>query len=244
MRILVFSAHSADYCARAGGTIVKHIRAGAEVRVVALSYGERSESAGLYANGAKPSLEEVKAIRHADASRAAEVLGAEIRFLDWGDYSFDFSQNRAKLLAEEIRSYRPSAILTQHGPDPISPDHEVTWRLVQRAAIMAQAHGLESDYPRAEPAPIFLFEATNPLVELEGFCPDFYVDITDVWEVKLKAVQEYAVAQAFLIPRYTDVAKRRALQARFLTGCDDVLYAEAFARTTPWVGDCLPLNLT
>ena len=41
MRILVFSAHSADYCARAGGTIVKHIRAGARVT---LSYAKRDEN--------------------------------------------------------------------------------------------------------------------------------------------------------------------------------------------------------
>ena len=242
MRILVFSAHCGDYCARAGGTIAKHVRAGAEVRVVVLSYGERSESAGLYAEGRKPSLEEVKDVRRNDATRAAEILGAEIRFLDWGDYSFDYSQERAKLLAEEIREFGPNGIITNYGPDLVSVDHEITWRLVGRAAYMATAHGLESDYPRASPTPVFLFEATNPLVELEGFCPDFYVDITDVWDVKLKALQEYAVAQAFLIPRYTDVAKRRALQARSLTGRDDILYAEGYERTSPWVGEYLPLN--
>ena len=71
MRILVISAHCGDYCARAGGTIAKHVRAGAEVRVVVLSYGERSESAGLYAEGRKPSLEEVKDVRRNDAIRAA-----------------------------------------------------------------------------------------------------------------------------------------------------------------------------
>jgi len=53
MRLLVFSAHSADFCSRAGGTIAKYAASGAQVRVVCLTYGERSESGGLYAGGAK-----------------------------------------------------------------------------------------------------------------------------------------------------------------------------------------------
>jgi len=61
MRILVFSAHVADFCSRAGGTLARHVRAGDRAKVVALTYGERSESGGLYAAGARPPLEEVKA---------------------------------------------------------------------------------------------------------------------------------------------------------------------------------------
>jgi 4-oxalomesaconate hydratase len=43
LRILVFSAHAADFCSRSGGTIARHVGLGAVVRVVALSFGERSE---------------------------------------------------------------------------------------------------------------------------------------------------------------------------------------------------------
>ena len=80
MRILVFSAHPADFCSRAGGTIAKHVRAGAQVRVVSLTYGERSESGGLFAEGARPPLDEVRAVRHEEGTRAAGILGAEIAF--------------------------------------------------------------------------------------------------------------------------------------------------------------------
>jgi len=44
MKILVFSAHAADFCTRAGGTIAKHVQNGDTVYVIALSDGERSES--------------------------------------------------------------------------------------------------------------------------------------------------------------------------------------------------------
>ncbi|MDP3063221.1 MAG: PIG-L deacetylase family protein [Chloroflexota bacterium] len=242
MKVLVFSAHCADFCSRAGGTIAKYVRKGDAVRVVVLSYGERSESGGLYAGGAKPALEEVGRIRHEEATRVASILGAEIRFLDWGDLSFDYSADRAKRLADEIRSFQPDVMLTHHGPDLVSVDHDTTWRLAARATQMARMPGLESVHAPSGPAPLFLFEATVPLTELEGFNPDFYVDVTDVWKVKLEALEVFRPSQGFLASWYTDLAKRRAFQARTISGQSGIEYAEAFERTRPWVGTELPLD--
>lgn len=42
-RILVVSAHAADYVWRSGGTIAKYIKHGANVDVVVLSFGVRGE---------------------------------------------------------------------------------------------------------------------------------------------------------------------------------------------------------
>ncbi|MFP3897324.1 MAG: PIG-L deacetylase family protein [Anaerolineales bacterium] len=242
MRILVFSAHSADFCSRSGGTIARYTQERHEVRIVALSFGERSESGGLYGGEETPSLDQVRDIRQQEATQAAEILGAEIRFLNWGDLSFEYSSERAKQLAIEIRDFQPDAVLTHHGPDPQSVDHNTTFNLVTRATQMSGAPGLE-----AAPAPhrrpeLFLFEATIPLTELEGFNPDFYVDVTDVWDIKREALSAFHRAQGFLLPWYTDVAKRRAFQAQRLAGHTDIEYAEAFERTSPWVGKRLPLN--
>ena len=240
-RILVFSAHVADFCSRCGGTIAKHAQRGSAVRVVALTMGERSESGGLYAGGQKPPLAEIRALRREEATAAAQILGAEIVFLDWGDLCFDFTSERARRLAQEIRDFRPQAILTHHGPDPVSMDHDTTWRLALRAAQIARAPGLESELAPAGGAPLFLFEATIPLTEVEAFRPDVYVDITDVWELKRQALEAFARAQGFLEPWYTEVALRRGFQARRLAGDEGIRFAEAFERTLPWVGDHLPL---
>ena len=242
MKILVFSAHAADFCTRAGGTIAKHVQNGDTVYVIALSDGERSESGGLYQGSAQPSLDEVRAIRREEAANAAAILGAGLDFLGWNDLSFDYSVDLVKQLAEFIRAFAPDALLSHHGPDPVSMDHERTWQLVVNALQAATAPGLESDYPPAPRLPLFLFEATNPMTELEGFNPDFYVDITDTWDVKLKALQAYHRAQQFLEPAYTDVARRRAAQARFITDSSTIEYAEAFERMWPWVGQSLPMN--
>jgi 4-oxalomesaconate hydratase len=239
-RILVFSAHAADFCSRSGGTLHKHAQAGDAVRVVALTYGERSESGGLYADGAKPPLDEVRQIRHEETIEAAEILGVEVDFLDWADLSFEYSPQRAKTLAHEIRTFRPDVLLTHHGPDPISMDHDTTWRLVVRAAQLAAAQGLESDLAPVPRPQTYLFEATVPLTEAEGFVPELYVDVSDVWPVKVAAMEAFQRAQAFLVPWYTDVAERRAFQARQISNRTDIQYAEAFERVLPWVGDFLP----
>jgi 4-oxalomesaconate hydratase len=239
-RILVFTAHSADFCSRSGGTLHKHVKAGDAVRVVALTYGERSESGGLYAGGVTPPLDEVKQIRREETMQAAEILGVEIDFLDWEDLSFEYSPERAKQLAREIRSFRATLLLTHHGPDPISMDHDTTWRLSLRAAQMAAAPGLELDLPPVPRPQIYLFEATVPLTEAEGFVPDLYIDITDVWPVKIEAMEAFHRAQGFLTPWYTQVAERRAFQARQIARGSVAQYAEAFERVLPWVGDYLP----
>ncbi|NLG28613.1 MAG: PIG-L family deacetylase [Chloroflexi bacterium] len=241
MKILVFSAHSADFCSRAGGTLAKCARAGAQVRVVALTYGERSESGGLFADGARPPLDEVRAIRHKEATRAAAILGVDIAFLDWGDLSLEPVLPRTRALSEEIRAFQPDVLLTHHGPDPNSVDHEVTWQLVRRARQLAATVGLESPLPIAKPMPLFLFEATLPLTEVEGFAPDFYIDITSVWEQKVEALTAFARAQSFLVPWYTEAARSRGRQAATISGHSEIVYAEAFERTLPWVGDTLPL---
>jgi len=240
MRVMVFSAHSADFCSRAGGTIAKLTRDGADVKVVSLSYGERSESGGLYTGNQSYTLEEIRRIRHEEATAAAEILGAEIVFLDWGDFGFSFTPERAKELVHHIRAFKPDAILTHHGPDPVSVDHDSTYLLSRRATQMAGAPGLESEYAPHGCRNIFMYEATIPLTEVEGFNPDFYIDVSDVWPIKVKALEAFHRAQGFLLPWYTDVAKRRAFQASRLRR-GPIEYAEAFERAFPWVGDHLPL---
>src|ERR1700722_20945659 len=82
--VLVISAHAGDFVWRAGGAIALAAARGAAVTVLCLSYGERGESAKAWREGKQ--LAEIKAVRRAEASAAAEVLGAAIEFAGAGDY--------------------------------------------------------------------------------------------------------------------------------------------------------------
>src|SRR5678815_3089796 len=82
---LVITAHPGDFVWRAGGAIALHAKRGYSMQIVCLSFGERGESQFAWKK-AGVSLTEVKAGRRDEAQRAAEILGAEIEFLDAGDY--------------------------------------------------------------------------------------------------------------------------------------------------------------
>ncbi|MGH3316254.1 MAG: PIG-L deacetylase family protein [Nocardioidaceae bacterium] len=77
-RLLVVGAHSADFVWRSAGAIAAHTARGGEAIVVALSYGERGESGVLWKEEGQTE-ENVKRIRHEEASKAAEHRGNHAR---------------------------------------------------------------------------------------------------------------------------------------------------------------------
>ncbi|MCH8465466.1 MAG: PIG-L family deacetylase, partial [Roseinatronobacter sp.] len=88
---LVISAHAADFVWRCGGAIALHAQMGYQITVACLSFGERGESAKLWKEG--KTLDEVKAIRRAEAEGAAQVLGVHrLECFDLGDYPLHLEQ--------------------------------------------------------------------------------------------------------------------------------------------------------
>jgi len=232
--LLVVTAHVGDFVWRAGGAIALYAARGHAVNVVCLAYGERGESARYWRMGMN--LDEVKTARHGEAEKAAEVLGAGIQFLDADDYPLLDTPELADRLAVIYRETQPTVVLTHTERDPWNKDHEVAHQLTVRARIIAQAPGYR---PGGEPLgapPVFLFEPHQ--TEYSGFMPDVILDITDVWEKKLEAMQ-CMEGQTHLWDYYTDVAKRRGVQARRNSGPNLGLttdtMGEAYQRVYPQV---------
>lgn len=235
-RILVVSAHAADFVWRAGGAIALYASRGARVRVMCLSYGERGESQGLWKKEGM-TLEQVKQVRHEEASKATQVLGAEIRFFDAGDYPLKVTEELTDQLVQEFREFQPTAVLTHSLKDPYNGDHEATTRLTMNARVYAQAMGYPSEHKKHLGAPpVFLFEPHQ--TEMCDFKVDVLLDITPVWETKRKAM-ECMDAQEHLWNYYTDVAKRRGTQAVRNSGNKAIKYGEAYQRIYPQVTDVL-----
>lgn len=232
--LLVVSAHVGDFVWRAGGAIALYASRGHDVNVVCLAYGERGESARYWRMGM--SLEKVKAARHEEAEKAAAVLDAEVRFLDADDYPLIDTPELLDRLAGIYRETQPTVVLTHTEKDPWNKDHEVAHAVALRARIIAQAPGYR---PGGEPLgapPIFLFEPHQ--TEYSGFMPDVLLDITEVWDKKLEAMH-CMEGQTHLWDYYTDVAKRRGVQAKRNSGPNLGLktdtMGEAYQRVYPQV---------
>lgn len=230
-KLLVIGAHSADFVWRAAGTIALVTSQGGSANVIALSYGERGESGVLW-NEPNQTVENVKRIRHEQASESARILGAAFRCLDLGDYPLMIADTAMEQMVELLREMQPDILLTHTPLDPFNPDHPVACQAVQRARLLASGAGVASAFESISPPELYYFEPHQP--ELCKFKPNTFVDITPVFERKLRAM-EVVQAQRYLREYYAELASRRGNHARRISGMKDVTYAEALQRTLPQV---------
>ena len=234
-KVLVVSAHAADFVWRAGGAIALYSSRSCPVRVLCLSYGERGESERLWKES-DITLEQVKHVRQSEAEKAAEILGAEIRFFDAGDYPLKITDELVNEIVEEFRRFQPTVVLTHTLSDPYNGDHPTAARLTLDARVYAQAAGYPSSEKKLGAPPVFLFEPHQ--TEMCDFKPDVLLDITSVFDLKRKAM-ECMEAQEHLWDYYTDVARRRGTQGVRNSGKRGIEYAEAYQRIYPQVTDRL-----
>ncbi len=230
-KLLVVGAHSADFVWRAAGTIAVMTAEDSSATVVALSYGERGESGELWQEP-NQTIENVKRIRHQEATAAASAIGATFRCLDLGDYPLEVTASAMQQLVELFREVQPDILLTHTPVDPFNPDHPVASQAVQKARLLASGAGVSSAFVRIIPPELYFFEPHQP--ELAEFMPNTFVDITPVMEQKITAMKAMQ-AQGYLQSYYTELAARRGNHARRIAGMGEVKYAEALQRALPWV---------
>ena len=149
------------------------------------------------------------------------------------------AHNRRILLDRLVRLYRevmPTVVLTHTERDPWNRDHETAHALATKARIIAQAPGYDPGSEVLGAPPVFLFEPHQ--TEYSGFMPDVLLDITEVWDRKLEAMH-CMEGQQHLWDYYTDVARRRGVQARRNSGPNLGLttdtMGEAYQRVFPQV---------
>ena len=231
---LVVSAHSADFVWRSGGAIAAHVKQGYRMKVVCLSFGERGESAKLWRKG-EMTLEKVKASRREESLKAADALGCEVEFFDIGDYPMRVTDETLMRLVDVFRDLLPSFVLSHSVKDPYNFDHQLAMHAAQEARIIGQAEGYKPGQKVVDAPPVYAFEPHQ--TEQCEWVPNTFLDITDVWDLKRKAI-ECMAGQEHLWDYYTRVALQRGVQAKRnigITAAKNIVYAEGYMRLTPTV---------
>ena len=236
---LIVSAHAADFVWRCGGAIALHAELGYNVTVVCLSYGERGESAKLWKEG--KTLDQVKAIRKAEAEAAAKALGVhDLVEFDLGDYPMDFTRDDRMKLVDVMRKVQPSFIMSHSKWDPYNSDHMQTTQIVLECRATAQAWGHNPGEKVLGAPQVYLFEPHQ--TEQMGWKPDVFLDITSVWDKK-RAAMEAMNGQVHLWDFYTRAAQQRANHFKRNSGGQaggrDCKYAEGFESIFPRTVDVL-----
>lgn len=165
-RVLILAPHPDDDAIGAGGTLVKHGRAGACLTTAVLTDG----SAGV---PGRPRAE-VAALRRGEQEAAARHLGVE-RLVFWDEPD-------GGLVPRESTAARLQALLREVEPDCIylpcfldaHPDHRAV------TPLLARALG-----PRPRDLTCVAYESWTPLL------PNALVDVTAQMEVKLRAIAEH-----------------------------------------------------
>jgi 4-oxalomesaconate hydratase len=185
-------------------------------------------------------LDEVKAARHDEAVEAAAVLGAELETFDGDDYPLVETPELLDRLVRLYRRLQPTVVLTHTAVDPWNMDHPTANHIATKARIIAQAPGYDPGGEVIGSPPVFLFEPHQS--EYCEFRPDVLLDITEVWDRKLAAMR-CMNGQQHLWDYYTDVAKRRGMQAKRNSGPNLGLstdaMGEAYQRVFPQVASVL-----
>jgi LmbE family N-acetylglucosaminyl deacetylase len=178
MNILAIGAHGDDLEAFCGGTLALCAERGDKVFMCVVTDG-RGRPAG--------DPDQIAAIRKAEAAAAADVIGAEAIWLAIPDGRLWFDEPTRHLFIETIRETKPDLIIT-HPPDDYHPDHKTTSRLVMDAAQVARTANYPSRFaPHRLIVPVAFMDAERGI----DFIPTDYVDITPVWEKKLRMLEQH-----------------------------------------------------
>ena len=175
LSLLAIAAHRDDVELTCGGTLAKAAAMGQRTAIIDLTRGEM---------GTRGAAE----IREREAARAAEILGVAERvnlgFPDAGVHNTDATR---AALVKEIRRLQPAVVLAP-ALGGRHPDHRITAELVRDACFLA---GL-AKYAPGTGGPHRPRKVIHCLSYREDHQkPTFVVDVSDVFEQKMLAIQAF-----------------------------------------------------
>jgi len=176
--ILAFAAHPDDIELACAGTIALHVQMGMKVAIVDLTKGEL---------GTRGTPE----IRAEESDAATKILGIHAREnLGMADGFFRNDEAHQLKVIAAIRKYQPEIIIANAIQDR-HPDHGKGADLVRDAAFLSGLRmitTLDQDGNSQEP---WRAKHLFHYIQNDFISPDIIVDITSVFETRVKAIMAY-----------------------------------------------------
>jgi len=176
--VLIFSAHPDDAELSMGGTIARFTSSGIKTGIIDLTEAELSTRGTIES-------------RRVETENASRILNINFREnLGLPDGEIKPSKEFINLVASKIRQFKPKIVFAPYFNDR-HPDHIGAAQIVKEAfflAGLARYESLENNklQEHYRPKKLFYFFQTY---ETE---PSFIVDISDFYEIKMKAVKAYS----------------------------------------------------
>lgn len=227
LRILAIHAHPDDVEFQCAGTLALLAQLGHPIAIVTMTPGDCGSK--------ELSPDQIAAVRREEARRSAAVLGAAYACLEFRDLSIVVDNDSKRRVTEAVRRFRPDVVFTAPPVDYMD-DHEATSRLVRDACFNASCPNYATRQwdpaPATEKIPYLIYVDPVEGVDLWGtpIRPQFYVDVSAVFEVKRQMLACHESQRAWLraqhgVDEYLDSQQRWSAQRGSEVG---VAYAEAF----------------
>lgn len=170
--ILAIVAHPDDAELNCAGLLLKAQADGATIGVLDMTLGE------LSSRGDVPT-------RKREAAHASEILNLDYRHnLELNDGSLSQCTAGLDRIVHVLRELKPKLTITAHWEDH-HPDHRATSNMVREAWYLAGIGKYGEGLPHRGESILYYIDRT-------AVKPDLVLDVSSVWEQKLRAVQAYA----------------------------------------------------
>lgn len=176
--ILVIAAHPDDAELGAGGSIAKSIKQGKKVGILDLTKGE------LGTRGTPETREK-------EANDAARILGVETRQnVGLPDGFLANTKDFQLEIIPYIREFKPDIVLANAVEDR-HPDHAKASKLISDSCFLSGLRAIESEWSGKDQES-WRPKAVYHFIQDYYLKPDFIVDISDMWDIKMKAVRAFS----------------------------------------------------
>jgi len=222
-RVLAVVAHPDDADYLCAGTLARAKADGAQIGICVMCKGDRGRPT-------KP-IRNLAVVRRKEMVAAAKILGATLLRGDFGDGELLDGPKERKKLIELYRRFKPTLVLAHCAGDYHS-DHRAASALAEAASWYCTSAGHKSTARVMTRQPAVWWMDTMNMI---GFEPGFYVDISDYVEVKRRMLCCHK--SQLLRGRDGDFA---SLEDRMLRQCEirgaqaGVAAAEAFRIHPAW----------
>ncbi len=221
-RVLVVTAHPDDSEFGAGGTVAKMARQGCEVTYVIVTNGNK----GSADRAMTP--ERLVKIRAEEQRNAARTLGVErVEFLGYPDCEVEDTRDLRRDITRQIRTWRPDLVICQNPARTYNlgashRDHRTVGGVVLDCVYpLARDHmAFPELLPELEPHKV------REVHVMHWENPHLVVDISDVMDLKLKAL----ACHASQFSDFAAVEKRVRERSAKLGKTKGYAYVEAFDR--------------
>jgi len=182
-KVLAVGAHPDDVEIMCSGTLFALHRLGYTIHVASMTLGD--------CGSIEHSPEETSKIRHDEAKRACEVLGATYHHAGFSDLCIFNDDDSNRRVTSLLRELNPWIVIT-HSPQDYMSDHEMTSLLVRNACFYSsipnyQTRDLTS---AAHTSAIPYLYYAQPIENIDLFgkkiTPQFYADVSDFIEQKIE----------------------------------------------------------